>query len=331
MSRRWTIGVDFGGTNVKVGLVSARGHVHRSRMLPTKAIGRPAAFIEGLSQAVGSLARMVGLAPAQLRGVGVGVPGPVDATRGLVYSTVNVPGWHEVPLRAQLERRLRCPCAIDNDVNLVALGEWRVGAGRGSRNLICLTLGTGVGGGLILNGSLYRGSRGAAGELGHMVIDPRGRRCGCGARGCLEAEVGTAAILAMGRAALRRGTEPLRTLVRASGGRLSPELISQAARRGDRAARAIWMQVGCWLGVGLANLVNLLNPERIIIGGGVANAWGLFYPTLIRTVRAQAMAVSSQTVRILRAELGNSAGVVGAAVLVWDERGAKGHGAWGEG
>jgi glucokinase len=232
---------------------------------------------------------------------------------------VNVPGWHEVPLRRQLERRLSCRCLVDNDVNLFTLGEFAFGAGRGARQLVGLTLGTGLGGGLIFNGALYRGSRGAAGEVGHMVIDPRGNRCGCGARGCLEAQVATAAILRMGRRAIRRGAGPLRTLSRRARGRLTPELVSQAARRGDAAARQIWREVGRSLGIGLGNVVNLLNPDRIVIGGGIANAWEWFYPSLITTVRAQAMEVSARSVQVVRARLGKSAGVVGAAVLVWHE------------
>jgi glucokinase len=269
-----------------------------------------------------------GINPSQLRGVGVGAPGPVDVERGTVHSLVNVPGWHEVPLGRQLGRRLRCCCIVDNDVNLFALGEWRFGAGRGARQLVCVTLGTGVGGGLIFNGALHRGARGAAGEVGHMVIDPRGNRCGCGARGCLEAQVGTAAILRMGRRAIRRRAGPLRTLAAQARGRITPELVAHAARQGDAAARQIWVEVGRSLGSGLANVVNLLNPDRIVIGGGVANAWSLFYPTLIRRMRTQAMEASARAVQIVRARLGNHAGIVGAAVLVWQE---TGHGARGGG
>ncbi|MBI3084011.1 MAG: ROK family protein [Candidatus Omnitrophica bacterium] len=320
--RRWTVGVDFGGTNVKVGLVSRTGRVARARVLPSKKLSEPSAFVEGVSATVTSLARAVGIAPSQLRGVCVGAAGPVDAERGLVHFLVNVPGWREVPLAERLQRRLRCRCLVENDVNLFALGEWRFGAGQRARQLVCLTLGTGVGGGLLFDGELYRGASGAAGELGHMAIDPRGRRCGCGARGCLEAQVGTAAILSLGRRAIRRGAGPLRTLARQANGRLTPALIAQAARQGDPAAREIWMEVGRSLGVGLANVINLLNPDRVVIGGGVSKAWGLFSPTLIETVRAQAMGISAGAARIVRARLGDRAGIVGAAVLVWQETGS---------
>lgn len=317
--RGWTVGVDFGGTNIKVGLVGAEGRLARTQVLSSQALRAPAAFVEGVGRAVESLATTVGLRASELRGLGVGAPGPVEVERGLIHSLVNVPGWHDVPLRRLLERRLRCPCVVDNDVNLFTLAEWRFGAGREACALVGLTLGTGVGGGLMFNGALYRGARGGAGEIGHMVINPHGRRCGCGRRGCLEAQVGTAAIVSMGRHAIRQGAKGLGALARQAHGRLTPALVNRAARRGDPAARQIFIEVGRWLGVGLANVVNLLNPERIVIGGGVANAWPLFYPTLIRTVRAQAMTVSARSVRIVRGELGDRAGIVGAAVVVWDE------------
>ena len=186
---------------------------------------------------------------------------------------------------------------------------------------MCLTLGTGIGGGLILDGVMCRGARGAAGELGHMVIDPRGHRCGCGRQGCLEAYVGTAEILRKGHRLLHRASTPLRAAVRQSGGRLSPQLLSEAARDGDPGARRLWKEIGQALGIGLANVVNLLNPDRIVVGGGVANAWRWFAPTMRKVVRKEAIGISARSARIVRARLGNRAGIVGAAVLVWDETG----------
>ena len=318
MTRRtWTVGIDFGGTNIKVGLVDGRGRVIRTQVLPSAALSRPRAFVEGAGRAVERLASSVGLRPSQLRGVGVGAPGPVDHERGIVHCLVNVPGWREVPLGRQLTQRLGCRCRIDNDVNLWTLGEWRFGAGRGARHLVCVTLGTGVGGGLLFDGRLHRGAAGSAGEIGHTVVDPRGRRCQCGARGCLEAQVGTAAILSLARRAIRRHPGPLRELARDAGGRMTPALVSRAAGRGDPAARQIWDEIGRWLGMGLASVVNLLSPDRMVIGGGVANAWRFFRPALMRTMRAQAMRVPMQALRVVRAQLGSRAGILGAAVIVW--------------
>jgi len=316
--RKWTIGVDFGGTNVKVGLVGPNGHVVRRRVIPSGEHEGPARFIEDVGKAAEELTRAVGARPSQLLGLGVGAPGPVDVERGVVRSLVNVPGWEAVPLRRRLERRVRCRCAVDNDANLFALGEWRFGAGRGFRHLVGMTLGTGVGGGLILNGILHRGTTWAAGEIGHMVVHPAGPRCGCGGRGCLEAYVGTAAILRMARRAIRQSTGPLRTLAAQAGGRMTPALIHQAARRGDAAAQQIWVEVGCWLGVAMANLVKLLGPDLIVIGGGVARAWRWFSPSMLRAIRGQAQRFMAEEVRVVQGRLGDDAAMVGAAVLVWD-------------
>jgi len=313
----WTVGVDFGGTNIKCGLVSDRGRVAHSVSLSTRACAHPRAFVDGVGQAVERLARGAGVRTTQLRGIGVGAPGLIDRRRGVVHSLVNVSGWHDVPLAARLSRRLGARVAVDNDVNLVALGEWRFGAGRGARHLVCVTLGTGVGGGLVMDGELYRGASGAAGELGHMVIDARGPRCGCGRRGCFEAMVGTAAILRLGRRAMTN-SPALRALVREAHGRLMPRLIGRAARAGDPAARSVWAEIGRRLGIGLANLVNVLNPERIVIGGGVSNNWSSFYPALVKTLRAEAMDVPGRAVRVVRTALGDHAGIIGAAVLVWN-------------
>jgi glucokinase len=321
MSRQgWAVGIDFGGTNIKAGLVSRGGRVVASRLLPSSRYGSPSRFVEGVRATVGSLIREAGLRVSQLDGIGVGVPGPVDPGRGTVRSMVNVPGWRDVPLQHRLERAVGRRCVVDNDANAAALGEWRFGAGRGSRQLVGVTLGTGVGGGLVLDGAVYRGASGSAGELGHTVIVADGERCLCGSRGCLEAYVGTAAILRLARAAVRRHRGALRVLAAEAGGRLTPALVSEAARRGDPSAKRLWEEVGRRLGIGLSSVVNLLNPDRIVIGGGVANAWAFFAPAMRRALSRQAMPAAARRVRVVRARLGNHAGIVGSAVLVWNEK-----------
>jgi len=321
--RGWTVGVDFGGTNIKVGVVTSTGRVTRSLVLSTRDHATPSRFVEGLDEAIRRLARSEGVRRSRLRGVGVGAPGLMDGERGVITRLVNVPGgWPGLPLARLLERRLGCPCAVDNDVNVVALGEWRYGAGRGTRHSVYLTLGTGVGGGLVIDGKLLRGAAGSAGEIGHTVIDPGGPPCACGSRGCLEARIGTAAILRRARQAMRDGSRTLRRLAAQQGGRLSPALLSRAAGAGDPAARRIWRDVGVALGIALSNVMNLLNPERIVIGGGVANAWRWFSPSMRATVRRRAFAAPRRVCRIVRASLGDRAGIVGGAILVWEQRGA---------
>ena len=316
--RNWVVGVDFGGTNIKVGLVNRAGRVLAVEVLPAKSHAAPQPFVQGISEAVARLLRARAITRAALRGAAVGAPGPVDHARGVVRSMVNVPGWHDVPLGRLLARRLGCEALVENDVNLMALGEARFGAGRGAQHLVCVTLGTGVGGGLIVNGALDRGASGAAGEIGHMVIDPDGPRCGCGARGCLEAHVGTAAILRMARRAgfLQRGLTPAHL---SEAARPHTNLVGVGARRRNRDARRLWREFGGWLGLGVANAVNLLNPQRVVIGGGVANAWPFFAPALRRTVRAHALPPAARVVQVVRAQLGDHAGIAGAAVLLWNE------------
>ena len=353
----WTIGVDFGGTNIKVGCVTPRGRVVRSLVLPTRAHATPQTFLNGVERAIDRLCAALNIRRSQVRGVGVGVPGLVDGRRGVIYRLVNVPGgWEGVALRRLLERRLRCPCAIENDVNVVALGEWRFGAGRGTRHSVYVTLGTGVGGGLVVDGALVRGITGAAGEIGHTGVQlngPRdmrsmsgtespkslrdfwGPKCACGRRGCLEAFVGTAGIVRRARQTIRAGRVPAHAALRGRpdsgrsgsqlarlavlhGGRLTPKLVSEAARAGDRAAMDIWREVGDSLGAALANVVNLLSPERIVIGGGVAGAWPWFRGRLRATVRELAFAVPANACQIVRAQLGDDAGIIGGAILVWE-------------
>jgi len=317
--RKWTVGVDFGGTNIKVGVVDGQGKVAGEAVLSTRDHATPSAFAEGLDEAIDQLADRLGLTREGLCGAGIGAPGLIDVRRGLVYRLVNVPGgWPNVPLARLLEQRLRCPCAVDNDVNVVALGEWRFGAGRGTLNSVYITLGTGVGGGLVINGQLFRGITGSAGEIGHMAISLDGPRCACGRRGCLEAFVGTAALLRNARHAGQSGGRILARLTRQHRGRLTPELISQAAQAGDQAAIRIWQEFGRHLGLGLSNVVNLLSPERIVIGGGISRAWPLFAPSLMTTIREEAFGIPANACQVVRAKLGDRAGIIGGAVLVWE-------------
>ena len=274
------------------------------------------AFLDAVTEAIKQLAASVSISPSRLAGVGIGAPGLIDAKRGLVHHLVNVAGWREVPLAATLSRRLHCRCAVDNDVNLITLGEWRAGAGRGVNNLVCLTLGTGVGGGIVMGGRLQRGVSGSAGEIGHTVLDPKGRVCACGNRGCLESFVSTRPILRQARGLLQRGDRRLSRAIAQNGGRLTPEVVSRVAATGGRAAQEIWNTLGFWLGVGIGNIVNALNPERVIIGGGVSQAWVRFIPAFRRSFRKVAMQVPARAATVTRAKLGDTAGIIEASMLI---------------
>ncbi|MBI4354681.1 MAG: ROK family protein [Candidatus Omnitrophica bacterium] len=308
-------GVDFGGTNIKLGLVTRQGRVISQTTLLTRQHPDPDTFVQGVASTLRSLARTQ---RAHLLAVGVGAPGLIDAERGRIHQLVNVPGgWRGIPLARLMEQTLGCPCAVDNDVNVVALGEWSFGAGRGTKHSVYVTLGTGVGGALVINGRLVRGMIGSAGEIGHTSIALTGPRCACGRRGCLEAFVSTQAILRRARRAIREGASVLRRLV-AREGRLTPEVVARAAAAGDRLACQIWREVGVSLGRGIANVINLLNPERIIIGGGVANAWRFFAPSLHATLSVYAFEAPLRAVRVVRAQLNDRAGIIGGACLAWE-------------
>lgn len=312
MSGRTVVGVDIGGTFIKLGLVRA-GRILCQRAVSTRPYSRNSRrLIEGLTEAVRALVAEAGVRPA---GIGVGIPGLVDFPSGNVRTCVNLQGWKDVPLKRLLQRRFRLPVAVDNDVNVMTLAEWRYGAGRGASNLVCLTLGTGVGGGLVLDGKLFRSAGGPTGEIGHLPLGEKGPTCPCGGRACLERFVGNRDILRDVRRRLRRGAPSrIRGLV---GGRLnavSPEIIDQACAQADRFALGVWRRAGEAIGLALVQVVNLLNPERIVVGGGIARAGEWILEPARRVIRARAMR-GIGSVPVVPARLGSSAGLVGAAVL----------------
>jgi len=321
-SRFPTVGIDFGGTNIKLGLVSFEGRVLASDVLPTQAFLNPQALIDGLHARTMALAAGLGVRrPTRFAGAGIGAPGLIDVRRGVVHQLVNVPGrWREVPLGPRLGARLGCRCVVDNDANVVALGEWRFGAGRGARDGVYVTLGTGVGGGLVVNDRLVRGASGSAGEIGHTIVRAGGAACACGGRGCLEAYLGTTALVRTAARLARSGRSPALARFVRHGDALSPSLISRAAAAGDPAARRVWQEFGRLLGLGLSSLVNALNPERIVIGGGIAKAWPWFIADTREALAEQAFAVSARAARIVRAALGSHAGIIGGAALVWEQQ-----------
>jgi len=315
MKKGYTIGIDLGGTNTKLALVDDKGRIVTRRLISTGEYPAKEAFIEAISGCVKEILAARGI--KAVRGIGIGTPGLVDSRKGIVYSLTNIPGWDRVFLKKLLERSTRLPVFVDNDVNLMALGELKFGAGIGVKNLICLTLGTGVGGGIIIDGRLYRGTTLSAGEIGHISINENGPRCNCGGRGCLERYVGNRYIVALATRKIRRGKKTIVTkLVNNDLSRITPFVLSTAARRGDELAISIWQEMGKHLGVALSGVVNLLNPEVIVIGGGVANAGKVLFDALRKTVRERAMEIPVKAVKIVRGKLGQDAGIIGAVALV---------------
>ncbi|NLE64812.1 MAG: ROK family protein [Elusimicrobia bacterium] len=301
------IGVDIGGTNVKLGLVDPRGKVLLRSSLATKHFGKsPEALIEAICEAVEALTGKNRLGKKDISGVGIGLPGLVDADKGVVRMLPNIPGWAEVPLRRIMERRLGLSVRIENDVNMITLGEWEYGAGKGIENLICMTMGTGVGAGLILNNAIYRGPGFAAGEIGHAPLHQKGPVCGCGGWGCFEQYVGNKRL--QKDAARLFGKKDI-----------SLEDVSRRAAEGKKKALKFWAQVGETVGQGLIGPVNILNPERIIVGGGVARSLEFMKPAIEKVLKQRCMKTQAEMVRIVPALLGNDAGIIGAQVLIRHE------------
>lgn len=317
---KFAIGIDLGGTYTKLALVDTSGRISRRAKLSTAAYKTRAELVSAIISEVRSVMEKAHLSPNALLGVGIGVPGLVDFDRGLVHALTNVPGWKNTPLKRMLEAKLKIPVLVDNDVNVMALGECRFGAGKGAKDLICVTLGTGVGGGIIIGGRLYRGCTFSAGEVGHMPLKEEGLSCNCGGYGCLERYVGNRYIAEEIKGKIRGGSRTaIKGLVDGDLSAITPEIISKAALKGDRLSIDFWDTVGTRIGVTLAGIVNLLNPERIIIGGGVAEAGEPLFRSIRKTVKERALPVPRRAVKILRARLGNEAGVIGAAALFFSK------------
>lgn len=319
--KRAAIGVDIGGTNVKLGLVDEKGKVLlRGAFLTKKAPSKKALLAElvGQIQVLRIEARRRRL---RLAGVGIGAPGPIDVDRGFVYFFPNIPGWQNTPLKMILTKKLKMPVFVDNDANAMAWGEFCFGAGKGAKNIIVLTLGTGIGGGIIFGGKLFHGPHYSAAEIGHMVIDPKGPLCGCGNRGCIETFVGNGYFVKDIRERLKAGgTSILDRWVTRERRELTPKLVQEAAKQGDKLSQGQWKKAGGYLGTALAGLVNLLDPERIILGGGMAQAGSPIFEPVRAAIKKKAFPIASRFVKVVPAVLGNDAGLVGAAALVFSKR-----------
>jgi glucokinase len=298
------IGVDVGGTNTKCGLVDTRGRVvERARIDTRQYLSKQSLLFSAIVDTVLGLIQKYRGERSDILGVGMGLPGLIDTEKGIVRILPNIPGWRNVPLQRMMEDRLGLPTRIENDVNLITLGEWKYGAGIGCRNLVCMTLGTGVGSGLILDNRLYRGEGFAAGEIGHMPLKRHGLKCNCGGSACFERYVGNTVLVKKARRLFRDKTITL-------------EQVSLLAAREDPRAVAFWHETAVTVGDALTGVVNLLNPRLIIIGGGVANAHRFLFKTITDTIRARAMTVQGAMFVIKRANLGDDAGLIGARVLV---------------
>lgn len=309
------IGVDLGGTKVRAVLTDGSGTFLARAEKPTEAEMGLDHVLNNITEVVNAVIERAD--PAHLVGIGIGAPGPLNPSTGVVYSPPNLPGWSNVPLRDIMEERFKLPVFLGNDANLAALGEYTFGAGKDYRFLVYLTVSTGVGGGIIEDGRILNGARGAAGELGHMTIDLNGPRCNCGNLGCLE-------ILASGTAIKRRAIEMLETgraslLPQLAQNKLedvTAEMVALAATQGDEAARELLYQTGVYLGVGVTNILHLFNPEIVVIGGGVSQIGEPLFAPLRQVVEERAMIAFREGVPIVPTSLGGDIGLYGGVALV---------------
>ncbi len=316
--KRWIVGVDLGGTNIVVGLVPIEGGgVLGLRTMPTEAV-RGAKFVVDriihlVEEAVAEVTAAHGTHRGAIAGVGIGSPGPLDRRTGTVINTPNL-GWRNFPLLDLIGNRVKLPCTLDNDANCATYGEWWLGAGRGTQTLVGLTLGTGIGGGIVLNGEIFHGCSDVAGEIGHMTIDSNGRRCKCGNYGCLEQYASGPAIALRAVEGIEAGTETM--LVEMVDDKLediTAATVYEAAVMGDPYAGEVMKETAKFLGAGVASIINILNPEMVVIAGGVTRAGEHLFGPLIAEVRKRAFKSAQECCRIVPAELPGTAGVVGAA------------------
>jgi len=325
---RYIVGIDIGGTNIVVGCVAEDG----SRLVALRS--QSTRSLEGADRVlnrIGTLAKAV-IADAtaqdpkaEMIGVGIGAPGPLDRTTGVVILTPNL-GWRDMPVRDRIAKALDLPAALDNDANCAVLGEWWRGAARGARHAVGLTIGTGIGGGVIVDGALYHGYGDAAGELGHTTIDADGRLCKCGNYGCIEAYASGTAIARRATEAVEAGIESsLPSYVAGDLTQLTAQHVYEAATDGDELALEVVRETSRLLGAAIANFVNIFNPEIVVICGGVTQAGTSLFDPLRREVRRRAFRPAAEACTIVPGQLQGTAGVYGAVRAFLDQAAAKVH------
>ncbi|WP_026962136.1 ROK family protein [Alicyclobacillus herbarius] len=298
----YSIGVDLGGTKILTGVLDEQGELHHTLEVPTLAARGPEAVIQRIRSTVDEMLNRVGR--ANVLGLGVGAPGPLNPHTGTVLGPPNLPGWDCIPLRDELQAVYGLPVYLENDANAAAVAEHRFGAGQGSRNMVYITVSTGIGGGVVIDGQVRQGAAGGFAEIGHMIVDPSGVPCNCGNRGCLEAVASGTAIARMATEAFGRG--------------LTAQEVADLAAGGNAKARQVLDTAFRYLGIGVVNIVNLFDPDLIVIGGGVARIGQPLFDAIHEALMHNDFRRNyGMDVPIVPARLGTKAGVIGAAALPW--------------
>ena len=314
------IAIDLGGTKIAAGIISDRYQVLAKECYPTLADEGVESVINRIVSAIEQTILPKGIALSQLYGVSIGAAGAVDLGKGIITLSPNLPGWRDIPLRDIVTERLGVKTWLVNDTNAAALAEHQLGAGQGISNLIYLTLGTGIGGAIIIDGKLYTGACGSAGEIGHMTVDVNGLGCNCGSIGCWETLASGTAVAREAIARVSRGERSsLTEVVAGKIENITAENVALAARGGDSLARDVINKAASYLGAGMVSLVNIFNPEMIIIGGGVVKMGDLLLSPARQIVKERAFPVSAAAVCIVPGQLGDDAGMLGAAIFAFEQ------------
>lgn len=311
------VGLDLGGTKIAACVMNEDGEILKKVTLSTLAHEGPDAVIGRIIESIYDVIRLANINKEDILAIGVGVPGPLDSEKGLIKNPPNLPGWVEVPLRDILYNEFKVPLAIENDANAAALGENFYGSGKGIKNFMYITISTGIGGGVVVNGKLLKGASGNAAEIGHTTINFEGPLCGCGNRGCWEAYASGTALARFAREGIKNGIKTIIKDIVDREGHIKAEHVFTAAKQGDKFAKELVDMEGFYLGVGLANMANSFNPNCIAIGGGITNQWDMFYEHMISIMQERALKANVEGLKVVKATLGPDVGVIGAATLAW--------------
>jgi len=312
------VSLDLGGSKIAAALVCPDGQVLSQQSIPTLADEGVDAVVHRMLAAIDSISARSGQSQSIMAGVAIASAGAIDSSLGLVTHSPNLPGWRDVPLKEMVEKATGLDTIVVNDASAAALGEKCFGAAQGVNNMVWVTVSTGIGAGIMLNGRLYEGPSGTAGEVGHMTIDVNGPRCSCGNVGCLELLASGKAVAREARRLVSQGVKT-KIIEYAEGemDNISAKTVAEAAQQGDAVARQVIFKAASYLGVGLANLVNILNPEMIVIGGGLSKMGNLLLDPARQVVAENAFHLPAEKVRIVATQLGDCAGLLGAAAFAW--------------
>lgn len=319
------IGVDLGATNIVCILSSRDGRIvtrDTRKTFGDKGKEKTISQIINSAKDVIREGERLGVSTKSILGMGVGGPGPINSDEGVIYVAPNIPGWINTSLIKELKNEFDLPIFLENDANVAALGEWWLGAGKSVDNMVLLTLGTGIGGGIIINGGILHGIRHTAGEVGHMIIKENGLLCGCGNHGCFEAYASAKAVVNRTLTEIRRGEKTMLTdIVKNRPEKITCKLIYDTAKRGDNLCKKIVEDTVKYLGIGIANIVNIINPQMIVLGGGMAKAGDFLFDPVREYVKEHAFNAAMEGVKIVPAALGTNAGAIGAVAFVLKRNG----------